>query len=386
MTTAQRDADAPSSMPPGPTAVGTAPRPTRRTAAEVLGVVSFLAVATGLLLDGHLTLVAGIVAFAAGVGAALLGGTVIGIVQVVVDAGRGVARLATSDGGSVDVPLDAIDRAEAASHLVPRKGGAVTVWKLTLHKRDGGVLDTQIASDEPSARRAAATLEDALAAARAAEPTRAASPELLAGLRGRGPLRVQATEPGTGSYRSDPGRGAVSVAWSAATPWVQTAIAIGLLGGFWQIARGLTPAEDGGALAVFAWFLAAMAAVPIVLFGMSAGVEVRVDVDDEGLTVERRRFGRAFASRRYTLDDVRAVDLSVMSQMTTLVIRAAGEEPPPDLDASEGPVQLATAIARHASRANQLPLGALTLADGLSLDLALSAEIARRKGVEPGTV
>lgn len=386
MTTAPPGSDATSTPPLEPIAVGVAPRPTRRTVAEALGVVSFLAVATGLLVDEHLALVAGLLAFGGGVGAAVLGGTVIGIVQVVIDPARGVARLATSDGGAVDVPLEAIDRAEAASHLVPRKGGSVTVWKLTLHKRDGGVLDTQIASDEPSARRAADTLEEALVAARAvAPPAGAASPELLAGLRGRGPLRVEVTEPGGGSYRSEPGRGAVSVGWSAATPWVQTAIAVGLIGGFWQIARGLAPAEGGG-MTAFAWVLAAITAVPIVLFGMSAGVEVRIDLDDAGLTVERRRFGKPFASRRYTIDEVRAIDLSVMSQMTTLVVRAVGEEPPPDLDATDGPVQLATAIARHAGRANQLPLGALTLADGLHLDLALSAELARRKGVDPGTV
>ncbi len=353
------------------------------------GICLFL-VAVGVLAGPAIGWVLGLVAAVMGIAALILAQRASHLVQVAIDPAHDLATLVTSEGGRVDLPLTSIARFEAEKRIVHSRKSADTspVWKVVVHKRDGGRLDTEVvsATDGDGARATCETLNAAHEAA-LGDGVDVPPPDPVESLKAIPHLEVRVESGAPGTYREEPGSESLEVAWNAQDPWMQTASAVGFLGGvalmLWSFAAA--PEADTGVV-VGAWFVSAVLAAAVVMTGLSVGVRVHVRVDDEALTVERRRFRQPISTERWPIADVAAIDFSVASNTRTLVVRIVGDEPMPEIDPSASPMAFATAVARHASRMNQLPLGGLRLAEGLQLDLALSAAIARRQNVEAGTV
>jgi hypothetical protein len=378
----------------GSVVVGQAARGDRSRLAALLAVASTAIAAASLVLDPSHALKLGLSAMAAGMGSVILGAAASRVVQVAIDGARALCTLATDDGGQVDLPLASIERFSSVrhTHTSTRSGSTqsetTVTWRVTVEKRDGGQIETYAcpSGGEDEARQVVAQLQAALAAARqrpvpAADPTDAA-----ATLRDIPRLRVSPPRTKGEGYRSGPARDALEIAWDAPPPWRQTLGFLGLVGGFGQVFHAFAQTPEGGAAIVGAYFMAAMALAIVVFTGLAVGVTVQVRIDDESFEVTRRRFGQVISNRLWPIHEIEAIDFSVTSSTSTLAVRASGAEPAPELDPGGPTLSFVSAVMRHASQLNQLPLGELTLADGLRLDLALSAEVARRRDIDPHAI
>lgn len=370
--------------------VGRAPSGNVRGLVHALAGISLLFVAVGLLAGPAVGWVLGMVAAALGITALILAQRASRLVQVAIDPARDLATLVTSDGGKVELPLTSIDRFDPEERIVHSRNSSATrpVWRVVVHKRDGGRLDTELvaATDGEGARAACETLTAAHAAA-LGDGVDVPPPDPVEALKSIPHLEVRVEGGATGSYREGPGRESLEVAWNAQDPWMQTASAVGFLGGLALVLWSFAAAPEAEtAVVVGAWFVSAVLAAAVVMTGLSVGVRVHVRIDDEALTVERRRFRQSISTKRWPIEDVSAIDFSVASSTRTLVVRVVGDAPMPEIDPTLSPMAFAAAVAKHAARMNQLPLGGLGLADGLQLDLALSEAIARRRNLAPGTV
>jgi hypothetical protein len=391
----RRTAPAREAVEAGSVVVGHGARGDRRGLAGLLAALASAIAAASLLVDPGHALKLGLSAMAAGIGSVMLGAAASRVVQVAVDASRALVTLATDDGGQVDLPLASIERFSSVrhTHTSSRSGSTsqretTVTWRVVAEKRDGGQIETYAcpSGGEEEARQVVAQLEAALAAARE-RPAPDIDPSTAAASLGDIPrLRVATPRTRGEGYRSGPARDALEVSWDAPPPWRQTLGFLGLVGGFAQVFHAFSLSPGNGAAIVGTYFMAAMALAIVVFTGLAVGVTVHVRIDDESFEVTRRRFGQPISSRRWPIHEIEAIDFSVTSSTSTLSVRASGEEPAPEVD-PEGPsLAFVAAVARHASQLNQLPLGELTLADGLRLDLALSAEVARRRDVDPHTL
>lgn len=388
MGTEDESADGEPSEASQPFTVGRAPPRDLRSWGALLATLAFTFLIASVLLEPGAAWKVGLAAAVMGFAASALGNVARRIVQLTVDPGRDTVTLVTNDGGRVDLPVAAIECFECQWRKVTKGSDAASSLPshLAVLKRDGGRLETTAfpSGELERTRIAAERLNQVLAEARA-DSADAAFADPRATLRTIRGVAVATPPPPAGDYRSQPVEDALDVAWAAQSPWLPAACGLSMVGGLGVVFRDLGSAPGAGSFGVAAWIMGALALAVIVFFGLAVGVRVHIRIDDEGVTVERRRFRQKIASRTWPLADVDAIDLSVTSNTTTLTVRTADDEVPV-FSPGQSPVLFVAGVVRHAGQINQLPLGALSLADGLLLDLALSSELARRKGVEAGTV
>lgn len=379
----------------GSVIVGHRARGDRSGPAHVFAAVSAGIAAASLFFDPSSAMKMGVAALAAGLISVFLGAAASRVVQVAIDGSRALCTLATDDGGRVDLPLASIERFSPVRHVhtastsgsATRRQSTVT-WRVVVEKKDGGQIETYVcpSGSEEEVRQVVARLEAALAAARERPLPVADPPDAAASLREIPRLRVTTPRAKAEGYRTGPARDPLEIAWDAPPPWRQTLGFLGLVGGMGQVFHAFAQTPDGGAAIVGAYFMAALALAIVVFTGLAVGVTVQVRIDDDSFEVTRRRFGQVISSRLWPIHEIEAIDFSVTSSTSTLSVRASGAEPVPELDAGGPSLAFVAAVARHASQLNQLPLGALGLADGLRLDLALSAEVARRRDIDPHAI
>jgi hypothetical protein len=314
------------------------------------------------------------------------------IVLIEIDPARRVARLFSNAGQEVAVPTASI-RSFAVVRQSSQRKNQRTGYRILLVREDGGTVETLAYPHDAAhlANEAASELEGALEGARGPQGgADGPPPDPLDALRAMRAFSVEhrATElpegAKGGAYRSSPKAEELHVGWSAqASLWRALAGVCAILG-MGLVFAGFAGGRAKGNPMIGAYIMIAVAVVALIGFLWTLGTRAHVAVDGQSLRTWRTRFGAAGKVQRWALADVRAVDLSFASGSMSLVVRT-GDGPSLAAATREGDVSgVAGAVWEHMT--NGLPLGALTLAEGIQLDLALSSAVAAAKEVDASTV
>jgi hypothetical protein len=285
-----------------------------------------------------------------------------------------------SGGDSVEVPLGSL----AAVHLLAEGNGDSRV--LSLQKKDGGWLELGTLPDVDRAENIAGPLREALAAQLGPRSSSAEDP--LDRLQTIGAIRLE--------RHGD----TVTLAWGAGYP-LGAFLFLGPITGMLSIVYGFHRYEGGlGTLLAMA-FVATLGLVLLIVTVLNLGVVQRLRIDGRELSVERLRFGKVLKRQTLPIGNVAAVDyshkLSVIGAGLTL--RSAkgqmvhdqalgelkrGAEELGEEDDLAGAALVASTVMKTLGSGVHVPLGKLSLAAKIALDLAIGEEVARRTGRAAG--
>ncbi|MBI4702638.1 MAG: hypothetical protein HY744_16070 [Deltaproteobacteria bacterium] len=291
----------------------------------------------------------------------------------------------SSDGSSAQLGFDLVARVDAvACTSSSEHGTSVTGATLALHKKDGGVLELARFSELEQARAAAERVEQALRRGDAGAASEPGAPED----RFASSPAVRASREGDALRLSWATRGSLAIAAAVAVAFGAMALiayAFYLYSGKWTTLAASAATILLGAL--------------VVGFALrDAGARQSVRIDGRELTMERSRRGKVVESRALSIWSVIAVDyshrLDVLGACLLIRTRPAQdaheqieqqaermEESGGELGLREG-IGLAQGVLALLRSGIQLPLGRLSLAERVNLDLAISEELARRTGKE----
>jgi hypothetical protein len=263
----------------------------------------------------------------------------------VLEIGDGRLTIVTRADERASLPLDTLAGVEVVEHN-GREGCVVT-----LRKKDGGVLELCAFDASDNGNELAATLRDAIAANQAT--------------RGFDPLhQLAAFRDIAHERRGD----SVAISWAtSASP--MALLALGPVAGLAIIVYGFHLQDPSFGTLIALGFNALLGLLVVGGWLWTLGTRERVTVDARHVTMERLRHGRVEKNFAAPVFDVVTVDytceLTVKGAMLTL---------------RTGQGRELEAIASLLASSYQIPLGRLSLAAKIALDLALSAEIERRSG------
>lgn len=367
-------------------------RRTSRSSGRLSAVAAlFAAASAGFWVEPRDRLIAGAVALVLGVVSLARQSVGERFTQVSLARTTGVLKLTAGDGATVELPPGTVSRVVCFRHVATSRSNTPSsstpnqhiTWKLGIHKRDGGYLEalTFPEEDEIVARDAAIELESA--AGRILEPATAGEvTDALASLRAVRAITVTTRAQESAGYRSTGTADVVEFAWAAPIALPRVGAILGAIAGMAVVFHAFSQAPGGGGAIVGAWLMAAIGVVVLLFFASTLGLRIHVTVDDAALTVERRRFGRRVRKRRWPIERVRAIDYTTGAG-PVLAVRLAdeGSSGQRNTDSNADEAGIPNVLA-----ARTIPTGALTMTECIQLDLALSAEIARRKRVNHGEV
>ena len=305
-----------------------------------------------------------------------------------IDRRRRVITIESDDGAAVDLPFGAIAR--VACHSA---AGSSSSQVLTLAKKDGGFLELATFRDDEQAQQAASTLRDAL------DETADESPADRPEERPDDPpvadpaARLARTPAVTARRDGD----TLYLRWSARGSFKSLA-AVGCFGAMAVISYGLVREGHGSAIIAVA-FMVALALLMVVANLYSLGLCLQVSIDGRHLIIERFRFGRSNKRQAVPIWSVVAVDYT--HQLSTsgagLTIRTgkgkdvhdeAMAEASDAVGGDDGELltgaKVGLAIMKMVESGIHIPLGRLSLATKIALDLAIGEELARRTGKSAG--
>jgi hypothetical protein len=285
-------------------------------------------------------------------------------------------RLVERCGDAVDLPWSSLD---GVAVVESQQGG--TRHMLTLRKRDGGIIELDAYRRREQALALAKPVIDALDDV--SEQAIPEPPDTIAGVE----LERTAER--------------VVLAWNGAASPVRL-LALGPIAGMGVIVFGFHVAEpSAGTIGAMAF----VGLVAVLLLGSwlwSLGTRQRITIDGRNLVVERLRSDRVVDRKALPVFSVVTVDYSDRLNVhgESLTIRTGGgrdvrdgvmadleaiaEET--DEDEDPDPVALGMSIMKLVSSGISVPLGSLSRAACIALDLTVSAEVARRTGKTPGLV
>ena len=331
-----------------------------------------------------------------GIGCALLFGR-----QAISDVSVGPpgVTLHCSDRSSVTLPHAAVSdvrvRTVTSSTTSTSTDGSTSTsrsvhYAIELRKRDGGAIELGQRRHEGEAQQIASGLTWAIE--RAATATTPAAPTDPVALLANSPF-VRATRKGNegaADYRKAAKQGPLEVEWSLRPAASTVLVTTFMPAGFACAAYGFHLQGTSSAPAIIAAILAALFPVLLVRHALDARLTQVLRVDDESLTIEKRRGERRKEQRKIPLTSVTAVDFSHSQEIVggVLVVRLDDQKAPSDFVASAGPGLFAAlrGIVAYSRSAVQVPLGRLPFGDKVRVDLAIGAEIASRTARDEGQI
>lgn len=298
----------------------------------------------------------------------------------------GLVSLTMANGELIHLPASSFARVTAETRVTQTsssEGRSIQERRhlVMVHKRDGGAFEVaSFGDDAEAANDAAKRFGEALAAVPASAVASYEPVEVLRELPG---VSVSTT-----ARRARGRRGkdeTLEVRWSAAWPWPSAATWMITVAAIVVASTGV-PDETHLLTGLFSLFGVLSAGMLVRSFGSVAVVRL----DRDALTLEKCWHGRTMSSRVIPLHEVAAVELANIGNGTSeLMVRRVESSTAVEVAdeiASGGPLALVRGILRMSREREQLPRGGLSLGDYMLLDLALSGEIARRKGVDPDSV
>jgi len=292
---------------------------------------------------------------------------------------RRALTIVAQGGDEVEVPLSALSGVQVMMDSSNQRR------VLALKKSDGGYLELAAVSDASRAQQLAQTIKRALDRAPGGEPP-GPSPAARLG-RTRSVDWEQAGEK-------------LTLSWSGG-PSPRMFTALGPCCGMALIAYGFHLYSGGLGTIVATAFPLALALAFVIFQLVNVGVTQRVIIDGRHLTVERVRFGKAIKRQQVQVTAVGTVDythrLNVSGEGLTIrtvrgqerhdealeTAQQATEEAEDDLVAG---AHVAVAVMKLLGSGIQIPLGRLSLAAKIAVDLTISEDIARRVGKSPGRI
>ncbi|MEM6789972.1 MAG: hypothetical protein AAF715_20800 [Myxococcota bacterium] len=288
--------------------------------------------------------------------------------------GAAALTLEGRGGDRVDLPWTEVARVAA----FPGQGDTGG-WTVTVVKRDGGLLELFPVGARESADDMVGTLEAARVAAREGPAGSPPAPEAY--------LEHVA---GVTAIRRE---GGLEFSWAATMPWRQLVFAGPVLG-MAMIAFGFHRAQGGWGTLFALGFMGLVAGLLVVSAVRLRGTQQCIVVDGRAVTIERRRGPTVLESKSVPTFSLIVVDythrLNVIGANLNLRTQDAGGASA-SLDAfAEGrapnPLDVARAVGALLKHGVQVPMGALSLPAKVAIDLALSAEVARRRGTSSSVV
>jgi len=282
--------------------------------------------------------------------------------------------LEDASGDRVRIPWTEVERAAC----LPTQGDDAG-WVVALNKRDGGLLELVGSRSREEAER----IVVAMAEARGDETTEleASSPEAhLDHIRG-----VTAVRAGDG----------LELSWGATVPRRQLLI-FGPVLGMALIIFGFHREQGGLGTLLATAFMGLMAGLVLASIVRLLGVRQRIHVDARQLTIEKRRGKKTVEQTSVPTFSVVTIDYTHQLTVIGAQLNLRTAEARDHHDAAMGavtelgedpnPIQLAKALSSLMKRGVQVPMGSLSLPAKIGVDLALSAEVARRTGKSSAAV
>jgi len=285
------------------------------------------------------------------------------------------ARITLEDrsGDRVSVPWTEIEAVQSYPAQGDNQG-----WVVVFRKRDGGLLELIGTKRRDEAARIVSDIERARGESTAdAEPV---SPE--------GHLEHIA---GVSAAREGD---SLELSWKASVPLRQL-LFLGPIIGMGLIAFGFQREQGGLGTKLAMGFMGLIGGLLLVSTVRLIGVRQRVHVDGRQLTIEKKRGDEVVEQQSVPTFSVVTVDYT--HQLTVigahLNLRTAEARDNKDSAMSQlhemenpNPIQMAKAFASLMKQGVQIPMGGLSLPAKIAVDLALSAEVARRTGKSSAAV
>jgi hypothetical protein len=313
-------------------------------------------------------------------------------------------RLVERCGDAVELPWSTL---EAIELVESQQGGARHTF--TLRKRDGGIIELDAYRRREQALALAKPVIDALDDVSEGEPL---TPTPPAPARGEAPYRAREgwrrrSSRAIPDFAADTIAGVdlertadrVVLSWKGAASALRL-LALGPFAGMGIIVFGFHVADpSAGTIGAMA-FVALMATLLVGSWLWSLGTRHRITIDERNLVVERLRGDRVVDRKAVPIFSVVTVDysdrLNVHGESLTIrtgkgrdvhdSVIAELEATAAKNDDDPNPIALGMALMKLVSSGITVPLGSLSRAACIALDLTVSAEVARRTGKTPGLV
>lgn len=286
------------------------------------------------------------------------------------------AAITVEDGSGdrVDIPWTEVERVQGYPAQGDNQG-----WVVTLNKRDGGLLELLGTKRREDADRIVSEMEEARSNAPDSAATSGEPESHLSHIAG-----VTATRLGDG----------LELLWDASVPF-RRMLFFGPVLGMALIVFGFHREQGGVGTAIAMAFMGLIGGLLLASTVRLVGIRQRIHVDGRQLTIEKRRGDKTVEQRSVPTFSVVTVDythqLTVIGAHLNLRTAQGQDNKDSAMDELQGmenpnPVQMAKAFASLMKQGVQIPMGGLSLPAKIAVDLALSAEVARRTGKSSAAV